>query len=118
MSQNTKFLSVAILVIAIGGSYFFPKVQQVVQQLGANPGPDSTNDCTSQNGLQVCKVQQRLATATSTSCALRSPVATSSLRITNFNLTTATSTAVTITVATSSTPFATTTVYNTFALGS
>lgn len=45
MSKNTKFLTVAILVIAIAGSYYFPKVQQTVNQvLGAVPTLDGVDN--------------------------------------------------------------------------
>ena len=41
MSKNIKFLSVAILVIAIGGSYLFPQIPQTV--LGAVPTLDAVD---------------------------------------------------------------------------
>lgn len=113
----TVVLAVAIVIATTG--LFYPKViAPNVQPLGSVVGPDSTFECTSQNGLQTCKTRQPLATATTTVCAVRSPSATSTLVSTALQVHTSTSTAVTLTVATSTSAFATTTVQNTFSLAS
>lgn len=109
MFKNIKFLSVAILVIAtMYVGYNYPQVQQSVQDsLGSVTGPDNSFECTSQNGMQVCKTRRSLATATTTACVIKSPTSTSTLIFTGLVLTTGTSTATTWTAATSSTPYAT-----------
>lgn len=83
MSQNIKFLSVAILVIAIGGSYLFPSVPKAVQQtvLGAVSTLDGVdNPYTSIGGYKEYRGTQSLTATSSFICSLRNPYnATSSI---------------------------------------
>lgn len=78
--------------------------------VGSVTGPDSFFECETHNGFRICSTGKELTVASSTACALKSPSATSTLLGTGLSLRTGTSTAVTLRVATSSTPFATTTV--------
>lgn len=131
--MSNKKITVALVVVAIIaiGGYVFPSVssqikqevsgqiQEALRSLGANSGPDSTNECTSQNGVQVCKTRKILATATTTPCAIKSPAATSTLAYGSVQITTASSTQTTWTVAKATTPYATTTpLFGNFTLSS
>src|SRR5574343_1230466 len=69
-------------------------------------------------GVQHEYREKDLATATTTPCALQSPSATSSLLHASLKITTGTSTATTWTVARATTPYATTTAFQSFSLGS
>jgi len=107
-----------VVAVALVGSYLFPQAGTIVQNLGAQPGPDSTHEYYSVNGLAVYKTRKALNAATTTPCAIKSPAATSTLVATGLQITTGSSTAVTYRVATSTTAFATTTSLNYFALAS
>ena len=115
MNKKLVLALVAVLVIATGA---YVLLRDSRAPLGANPGPDSTSECTSQNGLTNCKTRKPLTTATTTPCAIKSPSATSTLVHASLQITTATSTATTWTFASSTTAFATTSLYNTFSLAS
>lgn len=116
MSKTLKGVLAVAVVIAIGGSYLFPKVQQMV--VGARSGPDTDSQCTSQNGFTTCQTRRALTLATTTACAIKSPTATSSLDYVGVSVTTASSTATVWTFAKASTAFATTTYLDSFSLGS
>lgn len=116
MNKNTLkvVLSVAI-VIAIGGSYLFPSARQSVSEtFGAFPSAEIISPFLSVNQVRHEYRRQGLATATTTPCAIKSPSATSTLILSTLQLTVATNTATTWTFASSTTAFATTSLYNTF----
>lgn len=48
-------------------------------QYGATPGGDFNYPCETHNGIQRCFVRYALSTASTTSCVIKSPVATSTL---------------------------------------
>ena len=119
MNKLHKLAIVAILVIAIGGAYSFPKVQEAIREVGAVVGPDLISPYFAVNGVKHEYRKTKLTTATTTPCAVRSPSATSTLVRTSLQIQTATSTATTWTVAKATTGFATTTALrNTISLGS
>lgn len=62
MNKNIKFLSLAILVIAIGGAYVFPKVQE---RFGADPGPVKTEAQEFQGGVSLGLTNSTSTTDTS-----------------------------------------------------
>lgn len=106
-------LSVAV-VIAIGGGYLFPKFAP----LGSVVGPELLSPFFSVDGVRHEYRRVKLATATTTPCAVRSPSATSTLLSASVQINVATSTATTWTLAKATTGFATTTALSVFSLGS
>jgi len=79
MNKSLKILSVAVLVIiAIAGGYSFPKVQTVVSNLGAFPGPEiydhlNFNQSFTKGGTAVATTSN-VSAATLTSGELRKEV--------------------------------------------
>lgn len=72
MSKSLKFLSVAILVIAIGGSYFFPQIKQGV--LGAVSTLDGVdNPFVSINGVKTFNYGASLTATSSYVCSFQNP---------------------------------------------
>lgn len=98
------------VVIAIGG-YAYPEAQTVVRevQVGSVTGPDAYLPYTANNDLQTFSETRKLATATTTVCAVKSPGATSTLAFGGVRLDVSSTTASTVTLAKASTAFATTT---------
>jgi hypothetical protein len=107
--------AVVILIIAIGGSYVFPKLQLPV---GATPGSNIDSPDLTRNGVVTYEYRKALSRATTTVCAIRSPQATSTLVSTELKITTASSTAVVFSAAKATTAFATTTSLLEFSFGS
>lgn len=84
--MNTKSViavSAAVaLVVVLVVSYFQPSTQtirEVVKELGTAAGPDRFSPCESRDGVEQCFTRTSLTTASTTSCALLTPNATSSM---------------------------------------
>ena len=72
MSKHIKFLTVAILVIAIAGSYYFPKIQEAV--LGAVSTLDGIDHpFANVNGYKEYYFGRPLNATSSVICALKNP---------------------------------------------
>lgn len=84
-------------------------IKETTIQAGAVSSPDILSPYFSYGGVRHWAGKQTLNTATTTPCAIQSPVATSTLSRVIFNVNVSTSTAATMTLATSSTAFATST---------
>lgn len=128
--MNKKILglaSVVIAIIAIVGSYNYPKNEtkvvnnyttpEATQNVGAVTGPDQYFEYTANNDLKTFGGRKRMTLATSTLCAYYVR-ATSTLP--TFTAVISSSTAVTATqyvLATSSTAFATTSIITSFGIG-
>lgn len=100
---NTKTLGIALVAIVIAiTALFTPTGKTIVQQLGSNPGPESSNTYSCVNG--VCSYFERVTmkTSTTTPCIIKSPMATTSLVFATAKFTTGTTTAAVINIATSS----------------
>lgn len=107
MSQQLKLVLSVAIVIAIAGSYMFPKVQQVTNQvLGAIPGAILSSPTWEVNGVEEKSLGTRMNGATTT-CSWKNDGATSTLTFASFQINTSTSTALVLTLATSTTPNAT-----------
>lgn len=121
--MNNKII-VGLLTVALllGGFNLFRKPNVVVQtpdgqvQVGALTGPDIPYNYLCIGGICEYRYSQSLVSATGTPCAIRSPSATSTLIRTTFHVNVSTGTAATIRLATSTTPYATTTSYQTFSI--
>ena len=108
-NKNVWVALVVIGLIAIGG-FLYPKVQTQVQPvLGSNPGPDSLNECTSQNGLTTCMARVGFNAASTTICSIKGPASTSTVEWVSIGMSVSTTSATILEVATSTTAFATTT---------
>ncbi len=121
MSNKLKIALAVAIVIAIGGSYYFPRVQTAVQNVvGSVTGPDDSFQCKISNGLETCGTRVALTTATSTPCWIKAPNATSTLLSAKLQLTVGSSTATTwrAAVATSSSSFESATKIGSWSLGS
>lgn len=124
MSKTLKIGFAVAIVIAIGGSYFYPQVQTVpvAEQVvgGANSGPTTDSSYTASGGYQTYKYYYPLSVATTTPCSIRSPNATSTLRLAALRLTVGSSTATTwrVAVATSTWSFETATRFGAWSLAS
>ena len=109
MNKTLGTVLVVILVIATAGAYLYPKVSPVAEpRVGANPGPDSQSECTSQNGLITCSTNKGLTLA-STTCSIRSPNATSTLVFGSLQVASTSAAAALIEMGKSVSPNATTT---------
>lgn len=106
MNKIKLVLSVAV-VLAIVGSYLYPKGQQ---NLGSFPGPDFFSPFMSFDGVTHEYRSKNFNGATSTPCSFLSPGATSTLLFTSFQIHNPTSTAAILTLATSSVMNATTSI--------
>lgn len=84
--------------------------------VGAVAGPDTYFPYVANNDLQKFGQTRGLVTATTTVCAIQSPVSTSTLDFASVKFIVGSTTAATITLAKAATPFATTTILNTQAL--
>lgn len=130
MSNKTlKAIAVVVAIIAIGGSYMFPKVQinqdtlqslvsAGVQKFGSITGPDFLYPYFSVNGVRTEYRRAGLTLATTTPCVFKSPSATSTLVYAGLTVVTASSTATNWVAAKGTTPFATTTALSRFSLSS
>lgn len=108
MNKTLGVVLVVIFVVAIG-AYQFPKGNTIVERIvGANPGPDSQSECTSQNGLMTCSTNKGLTLA-STTCSVRAPAATSTLVFASLKVASTSATAALIEMGKSVSPNATTT---------
>lgn len=106
---------VAVLALVIGvASYSKNGSNPVSQMVGSVTGPEVFSPFFTINGVRQEFRKQGLVSATTTPCAIKSPASTSTLVSSRLNISTATSTDGVFTFATSSTPFATTTVLFTF----
>lgn len=116
---TNKFVLVGLTALIVGLAVFaFAKPKVITQTLGATPGADNYNECTSQNGVQTCMYKRALATATTTPCSILSPSATSTLAFATLRTSVATSTATTWTLAKATSAYATTTRLGLFSLAS
>jgi hypothetical protein len=113
--MNNKSLVVALIVvaiIAISGA-FLPQgklvVEKTLEKVGAVSGPDIQSDYLTVNGVETWYFSQRFGTASTTRCAIRSPLTGTSTLSYNGVVKAATTTDYTITMAKSATAFATTT---------
>jgi hypothetical protein len=99
---------VVIAIIAIGG-YSYPSVTETVVErtVGAVVGPDTYFPYVANNDVH---------TATTTVCSIKSPAATSTLRVGAVTLTTSSTTASIVTLAKATTAYATTTALSRLAL--
>ena len=122
MNKQVLALVAVLVTIAISSWAFKPIVNvsvdsPVSSSFGAGGVPDTYSEYTSQNGLTTYKIRRPLTLASTTPCAIQSPYATSTRKSWAVQVTTATATDVTTwTFATSTTAFATTSVYGTFSL--
>jgi hypothetical protein len=108
---------VVIAIIAIGG-YSYPSVTETVVErtVGAVVGPDTYFPYVANNDVQEYSTRQGLNTATTTVCSIKSPAATSTLRVGAVTLTTSSTTASIVTLAKATTAYATTTALSRLAL--
>lgn len=118
MKTSTKFTIGVILVLLVGFSVFFFKGTPKDTTIGALGGPDNYLPYFGVNGVRDYFSKTALSKATTTPCAIKSPVSTSTLLSASLQVTTATTTATTWTLAKATTGFATTTPIATFSLGS
>ena len=129
MNKQNLGLGFVVALLAIGagalGGVTFSKpvvVQKIVEQvvterLGASPGPVRTESCETRNGVEQCFTRVTMKQATTTTCAIRSPLnATSTLLRGNALFTTASSAASVIHMAKASTFNATTTSLGTYTI--
>lgn len=87
--------------------------QQQQQQVGANPGPDISSPYYSVNGLVVFKNHVAMTPNASTTCAMRSPTATSTLSLLAFTVASSSSSATIWEFGSATDPFSTTTLIGT-----
>ncbi len=115
MNKILKLSLVAVVVIAIGGAYVFPKFQF---PLGGLAGPDIQSPYLSVDGLVHEYRRVALNKATTTPCAVRSPSATSTLVLTSLQINVSSSTATVWSASKATSAFATTTSLLEFAASS
>lgn len=116
--KKVKLALVVVAIIAIS-AFIFPRSNTVVERIvGAASGPELLSPFFSVDGVRHEYRKSKLNTATTTPCALKSPSATSTLVFASLEISTASSTATTWTLAKAANAFATTTLLNTFSLGS
>lgn len=102
---------VTSLVIGLGAFFAPPSTPAVDHTYGAATGPDIPSNYFSFGGFrQWAQSPRSLNQATTTVCAIQSPVATSSLEHASINFAVSSSTATLLTIAKSATAFATTTI--------
>jgi hypothetical protein len=112
MKSKSTIVLVAVLVIS-AVIYFAPHAGvKAPVKVGANAGPDTTENCVTQGGVTECKYSQPFRPATTTICSFQAPIGTSTLLSFSYNLAVGTGTAAVIDVGTSSTPYATSTNMN------
>ena len=103
---NTALIGAVVILVLVGGNN---QPVQSGQNLGAGGVPDQlSTPCLTVNGAQVCSERQTMKQATTTVCAIKSPVSTSTLLTFGFEFRVATATAYKLQSATSTTAFATT----------
>lgn len=111
MSKKLGLGLVVVAIIAISGVFLPSNGGSVIERIvGASPGPARTEKCESTNGVTKCWERQKLYTATTTPCNIKTRGATSTLVFSSIDITTSSSTATTWTLATSTVPNATTSV--------
>lgn len=100
-----------LAVTALAVAVFAGGTTTVVENFGAAAGPERTNECESRNGVEQCFKRSSLNISTTTVCAIRAPIhSTSTLDSASIKLTSNGAAAATvITIAKASTAFATTT---------
>jgi hypothetical protein len=112
MNKKSIVSMIVIAIIAISG-IFFPQgttiVREVTDNLGAVSGPRIQSDFLVVNGVETWYASQRFNTASTTRCAIRSPLNATSTLSNDGIVKAATTTDYTITLAKSATAFATTT---------
>lgn len=123
MNKNKKVAIVSLiftaLLFVLGFSFLkTTPSSQVETATGAVSSPDILSPYISVGGMKEFSQNRSFATATNTPCAIQSPAATSTLKVAQAMITVASSTATTWRLSTSTTPYATTTSYDYFALAS
>lgn len=109
MKNHLITAGIAIVVFAVGIAFVKP-VQNVVQQFGSVASPDIQSPYFSFGGVRFWGAHtESLAAATTTVCALQSPVATSTLLSASIRFVVSSTTASTVTLAKATTAYATTT---------
>lgn len=105
----------AVIVVGLILGLIFPRGNTVIQQvansasnLGSIVGPDDSNNYHSYAGFEEDFFTQSFQTSTSTICAIKTPTATSTLVGAFLNVSTSDSAGGSLFIATSTTPYATT----------
>lgn len=114
MKNTIISAGVAVLVVVLGFTFFAPRPQE--QPVGSASSVSVVGNCTETNGVTQCYSKQSFGAATTTVCNIKSPSATSTLRIGSARFLLATTSAVLVTLARATTPNATTTFLGSAAL--
>lgn len=107
--KNYLVPAVIAAVVVVIGSFFLPKGNTIVQQLGATPGADFNFPCETHNGIQRCFTAVSMVAATTSVCSIKSPSATSTLMANVVTMSVSSSTASLVTIAKGTNTNATTT---------
>jgi len=116
----TKILSivVALLTQVQANTADIVALKSHTPNFGAVSGPDSYNPCESHNGVTTCFNKKGFTSATTTVCAIKSPSATSTLKLgSGARFTVGSTTASTVTFAKAVDPYSTTTSIGSAQLG-
>ena len=124
-TKNITISALVALVVAFGVGFAFPNtVQTVIKEVsptvGAFASPDSPSPYFSFGQLRRWNEKRAFLTGTTTVCAIKSPVSTSSLdlKATGARFDVSSTTASVVTIAKATTPFATTTLIgNQYSIG-
>lgn len=117
MNKGHLILSLILLVLA-GATSFVVAKSVPSESLGALSSPRIPSPYLTWGGVATYQARIALNTATTTPCAILSPVSTSTLEFADLIIKTPTSTATTWTLAKATTRYATTTKLSVFSLGS